>query len=78
MVSNLKVIKIKVEGIDCQECAAPIEKKLRNIRGIKDVKVNFIAERVTITYDEKETKPEEIEKAIRNLGYKVQKATSQE
>ncbi|MBS7636816.1 heavy-metal-associated domain-containing protein [Candidatus Bathyarchaeota archaeon] len=64
--------------MDCPECAAPIEKKLRSIKGVKDVKVNFIAERATVTYDEKETKPEEVEKAIRNLGYRVQRVTSQE
>ena len=73
MVSDLKVAKIKVEGMDCPECAAPIEKKLRSIKGVKEVKVNFIAERATITYDEKEIKLEDIEKTIRNLGYKVQR-----
>ncbi len=43
---------VKIEGLDCANCAARLERKLAMINGIDDVSVNFMAKRITVNADE--------------------------
>ena len=42
----------KVEGIDCPNCAAKLEKHLNKIEGITKATVNFTTERMSIEADD--------------------------
>ncbi len=44
--------KFKVEGIDCPNCAAKIEKMVGELEGISSSKINFMAEKLTVEADE--------------------------
>ncbi len=44
--------KFKVEGIDCPNCAAKIEKLVGKIEGVTSSKINFMAEKLTVEADE--------------------------
>ena len=66
----MEKIQLKVSGMDCTNCALSIRKQLEK-KGLQNVKVNFIGGDVSFDANEKVTK-EEAEKAIDNLGYKVE------
>ena len=58
-------------GVTCPTCAVNIETALGSLPGIDDVKVNFGAERITISYDPAQITPEKMQEIIQNTGYKV-------
>lgn len=43
---------IKFEGIDCANCAARLERALAKIRGIEEVSVNFMAQKMVVIADD--------------------------
>jgi len=38
----------KVTGIDCPNCAAKLEEKLRKVEGVEKLTLNFMTERMTL------------------------------
>ncbi len=47
--------KFRVEGIDCPNCAAKIEKLVGEIEGVTVSKINFMAEKLTVEFEESAT-----------------------
>ena len=43
--------KYHVEGLDCPHCAARLEKMLSEAEGIKEAKINFLTEKITVESD---------------------------
>ena len=56
----------------CTSCAAIIEKSLKNIKGVKEVHVNFAAEKATILFDEEIGHKEDLLTAVKDAGYKAE------
>ena len=44
-------IKYHVEGLDCPHCASRLEKMLSEAEGIKEAKINFLTEKITVESD---------------------------
>ncbi len=42
----------KLEGLDCANCLAKMERKISKIKGVKSVSSNFFAEKMTIEADD--------------------------
>lgn len=60
--------KIIVEGMSCGHCSAAVEKALKELDGVKDVKVSL--EDKTATVDSERDVPEaELKKAVEDAGY---------
>ncbi len=61
--------KYKVEGIDCPNCAAKIEKLIGELEGVTSSKINFMAEKLTIEAEENvlEGLLENITKTVRTV-----------
>ena len=59
--------KFKVEGIDCPNCAAKIEKMVGELEGITSSKINFMAEKLTVEVEESalEGLLENVKKAVK-------------
>lgn len=38
----------KLEGLDCANCLAKMERKISKLKGVKNVSSNFFAEKMTI------------------------------
>lgn len=59
--------KFKVEGIDCPNCAAKIEKLVGKIEGVTSSKINFMAEKLTVEADDSVCASllEEVKKAVK-------------
>jgi Cd2+/Zn2+-exporting ATPase len=64
---------VRVEGMDCASCAATVEKRVGQLPGVYRAVVNFAAGRLDAEH-EPGLALEEIEKAIRDAGYEVQRA----
>ncbi|MEW6003171.1 MAG: cation-translocating P-type ATPase [Nitrospirota bacterium] len=67
----MKTIELKVKGLCCTDCAAKIEKLLRNTMGVMDLKILMAAEKAVITYNESRIAPDDLIKKIESLGYKT-------
>lgn len=56
----------RLEGLDCADCAAHLEKRIKVIPGVSEVKVNYGAAKMQVKY---EGPPEKIIQAVRSMGY---------
>ena len=59
--------KIKIEGLDCANCALELEEEISKINGVKEVSVSFVNQLVNVSYDNEEL--EEFYKSLINTGY---------
>ncbi|MEK7658682.1 MAG: heavy metal translocating P-type ATPase [Patescibacteria group bacterium] len=66
-----KQISLVVSGMHCVSCAKIIEKKLQKVSGVKEVNVNFTAEKARIIYDGSKVKTNDLIGAIISAGYKA-------
>lgn len=67
-----KRVSIKVEGMDCPDCALTIQKTIARMPHVKNVNLNFDVGMLEATIWEEMDK-RDIEGEIRRLGYKVEK-----
>ncbi|MBO3798406.1 MAG: heavy metal translocating P-type ATPase [Candidatus Brockarchaeota archaeon] len=65
----MKKIFLKVDGMECADCAVTIEKALTNTRGVLNASVNFVTGKAILEYDPKTVDIREILKVIENAGY---------
>lgn len=59
----------KLEGLDCANCAAKIEKNVKKLDGVKDVTVSFFAQKLVLEADDE--KFDEIVKEVAALVHRV-------
>ena len=59
--------KFRIKGLDCANCAAELERKIKNIDGVNDASISFMSERLVIECEEsiKEDIIEKIKKVIK-------------
>jgi Zn2+/Cd2+-exporting ATPase len=66
----------KIEGMDCASCAKTVEGAVCRIAGVSDYKLNYIAEKLEVAYNPKETRQQDFASKIEPLGYKVRVVNS--
>ncbi len=62
--------QISIKGMHCKSCVDLIENKLKTLKGIKEVKVNFIQERAFIRFNPAKISLDIIVGKIKEMGYK--------
>ena len=60
-----------IKGMHCASCVRVLEKTLSRVVGVKEANVNLATEKTTVTYDDKECTPEQMESAVAGVGYKA-------
>lgn len=72
----MKSATIQLETLACPSCSQKIEGALKALEGIdKDsIKVLFNSSKVKLNFDEGKVSIDEIEEAIRRMGYDVEKS----
>ncbi len=65
-----KVLKLRIEGMDCGACATKIENALQRLPGVSDIAVSFGQESLSLRVDEDRTSRITIEGRIRALGFR--------
>jgi len=68
--SKMKIIRLKIKGLDCPECAIPVEKILSKIDGLEEIKFKYTTQEVVIKVAEELTK-EKIITVLKNKGYEI-------
>ncbi len=71
-----KVLRFRFVGLDCTACARIVEKRLEGKKGVKKVGVSLMTDSVLVKINPAEVREEEVELAIRRLGYKVVRTDS--
>ena len=66
------VCTLRVGGMDCSSCAASVERALRQLEGVQDVRVDVVGGRVTVGYAEGKLAPSDLAGAITRVGYRVE------
>lgn len=61
----------QVEGLDCADCAAKVEKAVRRLTGVADARMNFAAGKMKVNYDEHVLGVDEIVNVITGFGYRA-------
>lgn len=66
----MKKLKLNIMGMHCASCAVSIEKSLRKVSGVKDIRVSALINKAFVDSDDKSSE-EEMKKAVARAGYKV-------
>lgn len=69
--SNVKEIRVTIEGMTCAGCEAHIESEVTKLDGILNVKADYEAANTIVKYDETKVDLYKIETAILSTGYKI-------
>ncbi|MFH0830207.1 MAG: heavy metal-associated domain-containing protein [Candidatus Aenigmatarchaeota archaeon] len=70
-MTRLKFIRLKLNGMTCDGCAAVIEKELGARKGITSIHVDFKNRLAHIEFDGDCSSKSEIRQEIINLGYGI-------
>lgn len=58
-----------IDGLDCADCAAKLEKGIKRLPGVKEAQVNFAAAKLKVVYDHTLLPIAEITKTVSGFGY---------
>ncbi len=64
-------VLLPIVEMDCPTCTSIIEKELKKLIGVRDVRVNFLMKKVVVTYDPKRIGVPELERRIEDLGFRL-------
>jgi len=67
----LETREIAIAGMGCDNCVRKLERALRAKEGVKDVRVDGIAGRATVTFDGTKTNVSELHEVIVKSGYRA-------
>jgi copper chaperone CopZ len=68
-----KTETIKVSGWHCGGCAARTESELKDLKGVQSVTTDKVKKEVVVKYDDAKVKHADLEKAIADSGFAVDK-----
>lgn len=71
MADGARQIEWRVTGMDCGACAGKVRGAVERLPGVGDVDVAPMTERLRLTLDEGRSTPEQVEKAVRAIGYGI-------
>lgn len=66
--TQARTVTIPIQGMSCGACAAGVKKKLKAVKGVKEVEVNLEHRHARVRYAEGEVPPESLVAAINELG----------
>ena len=70
---NRKKVILQISGMHCASCAKNVENSIKSLDGIYKAEVNFSASKALVEYDPLKLTLKDIEKAVKDVGYRVLK-----
>ena len=64
-------ILLNVEGITCDHCVKSVKEAIMKIVGILSIEVDIEKKQVTVVFDEKIAKSQDVVEAIKVVGFEV-------
>ncbi len=71
---ELKTLTLVVKGMSCGHCKMAVEKSVGGGKGVKRVEVDLEKGLVKVTYDPERASLTDIQSAVVDAGYEVQKS----
>lgn len=71
MTTHIEFQVIGDEKIHCAGCETRIGFALRRLPGVRDVRASTQTQRVAVTIDPEEVRPEQVRARLQELGYQV-------
>ena len=68
---SLETREITIAGMGCDNCARKLDRALRAKDGVKEVRVDSIAGRATVTFDPARTNIPELQEVVVKSGYRA-------
>ena len=65
-------VELAISGMSCNSCVTKVDKALRDIKGVKDVKVDLKNESAEVVLASSSVKPDALVKAVVKAGFKAQ------
>ncbi|SEP09023.1 heavy metal translocating P-type ATPase [Propionispora vibrioides] len=69
VTADQAIARFTLEGLDCGDCAAKLEKALSRLTGVSQASVSFATAKLQVTYDPELTDTAAILAAVRGFGY---------
>ena len=66
---RLALSSFQLSGMHCAACAGLIERAVAAVDGVREVRVSASAQRATVRWDPRHTRPSAMIQAVRNAGY---------
>jgi len=71
---ELKTLTLIVKGMSCRHCKMAVERSVRGVNGVKDVEVDLEKGLLKVTFDPEKASLVDIQNAVVDAGYEVQKS----
>ena len=71
IVDRYRHVMIRIEGMDCSDCATVVEHGVGRMEGVLAVNVNYAAQKMLVEFDAQKVSRDAIEKRLRSLGYTI-------
>jgi copper chaperone CopZ len=71
MSDSIETQNVPIKGMHCKSCADKIANEVKQLDGVKDVKVDLLTDTATVTYDKSEVGLDAIKSSINKLGYEA-------
>ncbi|MBB3893312.1 Co/Zn/Cd efflux system component/copper chaperone CopZ [Phenylobacterium haematophilum] len=69
--SALDVVRYRITGMDCGDCAAKIEKAVGKLPGVEEARVSIATSLMTLKLDNPALRAPTVEQAVESLGYRL-------
>jgi len=73
-VAGENTVDVKVKGMTCGACVEKVKTSLEKVDGVTNAKVDLEKAVATVTYDDSKSGEKDLEKAVKDAGFKVEKA----
>lgn len=69
MDDQQRTLALTVTGMSCGHCEAEVKKRLEEVIGVLDVRVDLSTARATVAYDADRVEPADLVDAVERAGY---------
>lgn len=67
----LDMVRYRITGMDCPDCATKIEKAVRKLPGVEEARVSIATSLMTLKLDDPALRAPKVEETVRSLGYRL-------
>ncbi len=64
-------LTLRIEGMDCADCALKLEKGVHTLDGVTECTVSFATARMNLVYDPALVEMSQVARRVRAMGYRV-------
>lgn len=78
IAKDIQTVNLKVEQLECENCAAKVKENIRFEKGIKKIETDVQSRTVTLTYDADKTDVETLAKGFKKFNFTATPITKED